>query len=87
MHVNLLFSYSLLIVKSGVHRNFEIAYMKGEKVSNVHNGQFKDVSCFRKHIRKKQKCPEAPFELQKPGAVYQNLENIFKLFVDSCDLN
>lgn len=36
---------------------------------------------------KRQKCPEAPFELQKPEAVYQNLENIFKLFVDSCDLN
>lgn len=35
----------------------------------------------------KQKCLEAPFELQKLEAVYQNLENIFKLFVDSCDLN
>lgn len=36
---------------------------------------------------KKQKCPDAPFELQKLIVVYQNLENIFKLLVDYCDLS
>lgn len=68
-------------MKFGTHRNFQITYMKEDTVNNVLCRQFKNVPCLHKHIRKKQKCPDAPFELQKLVAVYQNLEIILKLFV------
>ena len=58
IHFNL-FLYWSLIVKSGVLRNFQIAYMKGEKANYALGRQFKDVSCLHKHIRKRKNCPGA----------------------------
>lgn len=50
-------------------------------------GSLRMYLAFINTSEKGKKCPEAFFELQKPEAVYENLENILKLFVDSCDLS